>query len=337
MPLLHRLPERQFAYFGSLGVSIFFVISGFLITGLLIGEKEKRGTVSLKNFYIRRVLRIFPAYYVYLFAIFVLAATGFIALTPRDLLWSGLYLRDYSAQATAWTNHTWSLAVEEQFYLLWPLLVLLLDKRRLIVLCLIVIAVSPVVRILTYESAPGLRDLITVMFHTRADTLLFGCLLALTRFDTSMIRVKELFVRYNGPLLAALGLFVLSPLVYSRFHDGYLLTLGYTFDNACIALLLIWTVDHRGVLAGRILNWTPIAAIGTLSYSLYLWHVIFISPLRGTLVPFPVNVVLTFVIAWCSFRFIEMPFNGLRQRFGSVSVSSEPLPIPTVVPIKVEG
>ena len=258
VPFLHRLPARQFAYFGSLGVSIFFVISGFLITALLMAEKEKSATVSLKNFYIRRVLRIFPAYYVYLFVILVLTVTGTIAVSSRDLVWSALYIRDYSAQTTAWTNHTWSLAVEEQFYLLWPLLVLLLNKRRLVTVCFVVIVISPFIRVFTYVLTPGMRDLITVMFHTRADTLMIGCLLALTRFDGSALRVKELFIRYNGPLLAAVMLFILSPLIYGRFHDGYLMTIGYTIDNACIALLLIWTVDHRETLTGRILNWSPI-------------------------------------------------------------------------------
>jgi peptidoglycan/LPS O-acetylase OafA/YrhL len=296
VPYLNRLPAQQFKYFGSLGVSIFFVISGFLITTLLRVEKRKTSTISLKNFYLRRVLRIFPAYYAYLAALCVFAAIGFIAVTPRDLIMSALYVRDYFPQATDWTNHTWSLAVEEQFYLIWP-----------------------------------------IMFHTRADTLLFGCLLALTRLDAGAIALHRRLDRLNGPAVAALVLFVLSPVLYYRFHGGYLIVAGYTLDNACIALLLIWAIDHRKSLAGRILNWKPVAAIGTLSYSLYLWHVIFISPFRGATIPFPLNVILTFVLAWCSFTFIEMPFNGLRRRFGSLTVATEPTPPMPLISEKAKG
>jgi peptidoglycan/LPS O-acetylase OafA/YrhL len=324
VPFLQRLPMAQFEYWGSLGVSIFFVISGFLITTLLVNEKQKTSTVSLKNFYIRRVLRIFPAYYGYLLVIGLLAATSIISVTPRDWLISAIYLRDYYSHTTDWTNHTWSLAVEEQFYLLWPLVLLVLKKRQLIAICFIVIGLAPFVRVLTYFLLPGLRDGIPIMFHTRVDSLMCGCLLALTRFDSTAQTVKSWFERHNGPLWAAVVLIVLSPVAQGRFHGGYLLTVGYSLDNVAIALLIIWTVDHQDTVAGRVLNWRPIAVLGTLSYSLYLWHVIFISPLGGAKVPFPLNVALTFVVAWCSFHFIEAPFNGLRRRFGSTGVTSEP-------------
>ena len=275
----------------------------------------------------RRVLRIFPAYYAYLLVVFTIAVTGIAVVSHGDLAVAALYLRDYTS-ADRWTDHTWSLAVEEQFYLIWPLLLLALSKKRLIVFGFVVLVFEPLIRVVTYVLAPSMRDGITVMFHTRADMLVFGCLLALTRFDPTVLRFKERYATKSVAMTAIAVLVVVCPVAYARFHDGFLMSIGYTVQGACIAILLLWLVDNPRERLGQVLNWGPIAAIGTLSYSIYLWHVVFLFPIHGVSFPFPINVVLTFVVAWCSFRFVEMPFNGLRRRFGSVAVASEPLPIP---------
>jgi peptidoglycan/LPS O-acetylase OafA/YrhL len=315
VPLLDRLPSAQYKYFGPLGVTMFFVISGFIITTLLMSEQRRNATIDLKDFYLRRTLRIFPAYYLYLAVIAVSAAFGIVAVTHRDLIMSALYLRDYFPHTTDWTNHTWSLAVEEQFYLIWPLLLCWLDRKHLIRVCLVVIALSPLVRILTYVLTPGLRDAIPIMFHTRADALMFGCLAALTRFDAGAVRFHAIFARRGGPIWALVAVGVLSPLLYARLHGGYLFAVGDTLSGACVAVLLIWAIDHRSSPVGRFLNWQPIVTLGTLSYSLYIWHVVFIAPIAGVIIAFPLNVILTFVVAWCSYRGIEVPVIALRRRF----------------------
>ena len=115
-PWLRRFVEHV----GNYGVRIFFVISGFLITGLLLKELTKTGRISLKSFYIRRTLRIFPAFYVYVLTVVILAWAGILILLPGDLLHAVTYTMNYHMVRSWWLNHMWSLSVEEQFYLLWP-------------------------------------------------------------------------------------------------------------------------------------------------------------------------------------------------------------------------
>ena len=126
----HDDPRWRFLN-GALGVEIFFVISGYLITTLLVREAEARGRVSLRSFYVRRVLRIFPAYFAYLAVVVGLALGGLVPLSLGDLLSAVTFTWNYSPAATSWTlAHAWSLSVEEQFYLLWPATLLFLMRRK---------------------------------------------------------------------------------------------------------------------------------------------------------------------------------------------------------------
>jgi peptidoglycan/LPS O-acetylase OafA/YrhL len=115
---------------GELGVHVFFVISGFLITGLLMEELALSGRISLSRFYLRRTLRIFPAYYAYLAIAFLAAVAGWVQLAPHDLMHGLSYTSNYYPSRSWFLGHTWSLSVEEQFYLLWPALVVLTGPRR---------------------------------------------------------------------------------------------------------------------------------------------------------------------------------------------------------------
>ena len=110
------------ASLGDLGVRVFFVISGYLITRLLLAERDKTGTVSLRGFYIRRVYRIFPAFYVFIGVIAALAWAGAITLEPGDLLHALTFSMNHHIVKSWWVGHLWSLSVEEQFYLTWPAL-----------------------------------------------------------------------------------------------------------------------------------------------------------------------------------------------------------------------
>ena len=117
------------ASLGDLGVGFFFVISGYLITSLLVAEERNTGNVSLKAFYVRRVFRIMPAFYLYVVAIFILGQAGLVHANNGAFIRSSAYLCDFSGfKCTWWLAHTWSLAVEEQFYILWPVLFLLRQR-----------------------------------------------------------------------------------------------------------------------------------------------------------------------------------------------------------------
>ena len=113
---------------GNFGVKIFFVISGFLITYLLLCEHEKTGHINLKQFYIRRTCRLFPAFYVFILCMALAHYIGWIELWPGDLIHAATYTMNYHHERSWWLNHAWSLAVEEQFYLLWPFILLCVGR-----------------------------------------------------------------------------------------------------------------------------------------------------------------------------------------------------------------
>ena len=169
--------------FAHTGVLIFFVISGFLITSLLLKELDSTGSIALKRFYVRRAFRIFPAFYLYLSIILALALAGLLHTPLRALFVTAVYGSDYFLGPDggyASLQHTWSLSIEEQFYLLWPTTLVFLGKRRAIVLAVFLILISPLSRVVTYFLlAPQHRAMVERMFHSSIDTIMFGCLLAL--------------------------------------------------------------------------------------------------------------------------------------------------------------
>src|SRR5262249_19081408 len=132
---------------GTFGVRVFFVISGYLITQLLLAEQAKTGAISLKGFYLRRAFRIFPASYTYVGLILIFNAVGWVALMPWDPTCALTYTVNYPP-ARAWPlGHLWSLSVEEQFYLGWPALLLLLGATRAPLLAAAVLAIAPAARV----------------------------------------------------------------------------------------------------------------------------------------------------------------------------------------------
>jgi peptidoglycan/LPS O-acetylase OafA/YrhL len=300
-----------------LGVSFFFVISGYLITDLLLREFGTSGRVSFYNFYVRRVTRIIPAYYVYLTFIAILSLLKVVAVTWADLVVAACFLWNYlpMTSGTWWLGQSWSLCIEEQFYLLWPVTLILLGRKNAWRLAMVIVCAEPIVRVLTYIAWPSYRGRIGIMLHTRADILMFGCLLALSQ-DTDMFH--RVLAGLSRPLylwLAAIFLFVLDPLLNYRFHGLYLLPFGLTLEGAGIALI-VFSVLHRPdspsaiLLKSRMLVWT-----GLISYSLYLWQQVFLTPLNKTITgAFPLNLVFAFLVAAGSYYCVEKPIMRMRPK-----------------------
>ena len=159
----HPVSRGWFALFnGGFGVFIFFEISGFLITTLLLEEHRKRGSISLGGFYVRRFFRIFPPLYLYLGVIVALGLAGRLVVAWRDVVSSALFFHNFSARGTWWLEHLWSISVEEQFYLVWPFVLMLClripGRRGLYAASLFpaaVILASPVLRLLLPALAGG--------------------------------------------------------------------------------------------------------------------------------------------------------------------------------------
>src|SRR5262245_853543 len=177
--------------FGEFGVRVFFVISGFLITGLLMQELARDGSIHLGRFYVRRTLRIFPPYYTLLLALGVASFSGLLTLAPHDLAHGATYTSNYYLDRSWFLGHTWSLSVEEQFYLLWPAVLLLTGLRRGFFVAAAVVALSPVIRVAEWELFRSAGGGVGMRFETVADSIATGCLFAGARawlHDTALYR-----------------------------------------------------------------------------------------------------------------------------------------------------
>ena len=316
----HAFPFSARWYVGelaNLGVRCFFVLSGFLITTLLLEEFQENGTIALGKFYARRTLRIFPAFYAYLLVLFLLDR---LALVPRieasSWIHAFTYTMDYvGLKDRPWNlGHIWSLAVEEQFYLLWPAALVLLRPRKAMWLPVAAILLVPILRWSTWRFFPQYAGGIKWQFHTVCDALASGCLLAGLRHALWARSGYRRWLVSRVFVVVPIGVLLMNRLVVGRPQVSYLA--GQTLMNLGIALCIEHVLrNHEGVV-GRMLELRPVAFIGTLSYSIYLWQQIFFNPQSVSWIcRFPVNVLAALVAAWLSYTLVERPFLRMRKRF----------------------
>jgi peptidoglycan/LPS O-acetylase OafA/YrhL len=310
-----RLPLGTYLLFGHLGVSVFFVISGFLITSLLLKEWNATGTIGLKRFYVRRAFRIFPPFYLYLGIILVLVLAGVFQTPLRAFFFAAIYCTDYYLGPGAdfvGLQHTWSLSVEEQFYLLWPAALLLLGKRRGVYLAAFLILISPFIRGVTYLIlAPQHRAMVDRMFHSSIDTIMFGCLLALLWQSDRFHRLLPVLTNSLLMIGSVFFLLILDPLLETHFYGRYSLLFAMTLEGASISLITLYVIKRPDTLCGRMLNTALLRHIGVISYSLYLWQSILTA---GSGQYFPLNLVAILLCAEVSYWFVERPSLRLRDR-----------------------
>ena len=313
---------RAFTASEELGVTTFLVLSGYLITTLLCREWDRSRSIRLSRFYARRMFRIFPPFYVYLGTIASLVVVGSILTTWSDVCYAGSFLWNYRGLWRGATNdhswyvaHCWSLSLEEQFYLLWPPILLLLGVERASCAALAMIMAAPVIRVTTYFTFPPARGLIGMMLHTRGDAIMVGCLAAFWQNHATLERLLLRVDHWVWPLLAAVFLFVVSRGLFLQLRGAYGITVGMTLNNCTVAFLLLWITRHPCSAFGRLLNARPVAHLGVLSYSLYLWQQLFLAPFGTTWMSiFPIRLGMCLLAAECSYWFVERPCLRLRDR-----------------------
>jgi peptidoglycan/LPS O-acetylase OafA/YrhL len=323
-------PLRHLDHLGNLGVKVFFVISGFLISTLLFKECHATGHVSIKDFYVRRIFRIFPAFYVYYLVIVTAAVGGYISLKPGDAWHAATFTMNYHHDRAWYLNHTWSLSVEEQFYLIWPAMILLAGPRRAIFIAFLTIFLSPLARAYMIFVQSSSDSALTREFQAVADALATGCVLAgvynwLGR-RASYLAFLESRVFLLVPIVclaAPLGLFMVNASLYYLFGQ----TIVHIAIALCIDRCLRFPRDRFGVL----INSRPFVFVGALSYSLYLWQEPFLNPSSTAatkFTSFPLNVLVTLLAAIASFYLVEKPFLALRTSFrhGAPSAGGAPAP-----------
>ena len=296
---------------GGLGVRVFFGISGFLITTLLLKEQSRHGKISLRRFYIRRILRIMPAYYTFLGLMAVAATFGLFTIHISDFVKAGTYTSDYFTTVFP-VGHTWSLSVEEQFYLLWPGIIVVAGVSRGVKVCLALLLLSPMLRALA-ALIPEWPVNTRYAFETVGDAIAFGCLLALLRDRLWMV---EWYQRLVSSRLIALFPFVAVVLTMANFGNFWFSLIGVSTLNLLVVIIIDHVTRFPSGPLGRMLNYKVVAYIGTLSYSLYLWQQPFLMPSVG--VAFPLNVIGAIGFAMLSYYLVERSLLRVRTRFGSV-------------------
>ena len=305
--------------FAELGVRIFFIISGFLITTLLIKEFNRSNRINLKLFYIRRFLRICRVYYVYLFVIILINNYLQLEISKETFIAAFLYITNFQFAEGSWfTGHSWSLAVEEQFYLFWPVL-FLINIRRLVFFCILILLCLPLLRVYWYYN-PDYSKITLAPFLAHADALLTGCLLAALSFK-SVFSCSQIIWQKSYLVVFSISLIFAITYCQSRFLYGSIMqTIGYLINNVLIGFLLLRTVIVKRSLFFCFLNNRITKRIGALSYSLYLWQQLFLVPKdyyygKFAWCLFPTNILLTGLLAYFSYQYFESYFLRFKSRY----------------------
>ncbi len=307
-----RSGPSPFVYYtgeiGLLGVKIFFVISGFLITTLLLKEKARTGRVSLKNFYLRRILRIFPGFYTFLLLTYLMSRVGMFPIPGRDFLHAATFTAN--GFGISWELlHIWSLSIEEQFYLIWPAALVLLGAKW------------PLRMAALTTVAPPLFFGLVVHQHVRlgeaVSGLAAGCVLAGVRQTLALHSGYQRFLTHKWtPTFLIFALFLLESARRFWFYD--LLT---PLVSIVITILINAVIVAPATPVGRFLNLAPVAYFGVLSYSIYLWQQIFLDkwgPFWFN--AFPINLVCAILAGFLSHTLIERPFLRLKNRLTRASL-----------------
>lgn len=315
---------------GWAGVPLFFVLSGFLITGILIADKQEKAFARyIRDFYWKRTLRIFPLFYLYLVLnISLVIGTG---RSLEGYIWYLLYVQNYyigfqmgnGGATPGMLGHTWSLAVEEQFYLLWPVLVYFLSRRLLIIACVVLILAAPAARwaILETTSNPFMS---IVTLPSWLDTMAYGALLAILRTSNSNRAVPRMMF-IAGSALVGYAIYDLGLEAFWRTQDwtksAFYLPTGLAFFFGYI----IWKVtDQANKTFTRLFSNRPLMFTGRISYGLYIWHypailtierlaskfhILSISPVFQVL-----SLIVSYIIAILSYKLFELRFLKLKDK-----------------------
>ena len=331
----------KFFYTANVGVDLFFVISGFLITEILIKLKQSHKTSSaLYVFYSRRILRIFPLYYLY----WAILAIFFFSQIKDSLTWGLLYVYNFYAighNNIMLAGHLWSLAVEEQFYIVWPLVVMITPVKRLLPVIVSLLTLSLV--FLLYKFTPDSYDFTYHNTLTCAVSLLTGGLLAYLKTQNPLVVQNALKKLSWTPVIAFLGTLALCVLVAKhRLGEGYLI-----FIRLFVCLAGFYIIGRMAVQPfkgtwGKLFLSKTARNIGKISYGIYVYHMLvfyLMAPLvndafgrltslsifdnrllsyikyNPSIFEMPVYSIAVIGLAWVSYKLFELPFLKLKRFF----------------------
>jgi peptidoglycan/LPS O-acetylase OafA/YrhL len=307
--------------YGGLGVQLFFALSGFLITRILLQSEGESLGESLRTFYLRRVLRIFPLYYAVLLGLAV-------ARNLEEPLWQFLYVQNwlqFKRSRPIWPYHFWSLCVEEQFYLLYPLILLATPRRWRVCTLLGLLGLSVAARVLVDDWKPG-GKYNNVLLPTSGVYLLWGGLAGYLD-----LRLAGRKLPGTSLFAAGFGLFAAALVAFDGFHLAERVGaagLGYVEQTLigvgfALGVFGLWTTRNRALLA--VFSFRPVAYLGKISYGLYVYHLFVIRHLGSGIAQLhvsglwrlkvPLAFGITVLVAMLSWHLFEFPINNLKRFF----------------------
>lgn len=307
--------REMFTSLGLLGVQVFFVISGFLITTLLLKERIHTGVISLKQFYLRRVLRILPVALLYLLCMLLLNKIFHLNIPVKCFIGATFFLGNLSFFQGSWyTAHYWSLSVEEQYYLFFPFLLKKLKYNIAFILIGLLVLIMLVketafLHISLFPDKPILN--IIWMIVSQSDGVLIGSLLAIAWFKNYL---PINFIKNNTVLLM-----LLLPILIAVF--GVNLVVIDSFNSIIASVFIALFIVSCNVTDQNIvfsfLNKSVVSTIGKLSYSIYIWQQIFTSHdgKFGSIARLPINIILIAVMSYGSYYLFEVKFLKVKERF----------------------
>jgi peptidoglycan/LPS O-acetylase OafA/YrhL len=320
----NKFLEKNYNLFsGSTGVMIFFTISGFLITSLLLKEKKSNGRINLKYFFIRRFLRLLPPLLIFFLAVFLLMFFNFLPSDYLALLISFFYLYNFVPYIhyTRELAHTWSLGVEEQFYFLWPFVINRIKTIKtgllisaFIILCCIVLNFIYLLPIYFNGSAHFLTNYFFVdrWFIPACLPIMIGSFTSIILHEYEIHFHSKIHKNY---LFLALSIFIF---VAQLFIPGISIHYIKLFQPIGISCLLLWIYFNQSNFLVNLLELKPISFLGKISYGVYVFQGLFLRNGPGgrlAIQQYPLNVILVFLFAILSYYFVEKRIMKFKNKF----------------------
>jgi peptidoglycan/LPS O-acetylase OafA/YrhL len=337
-PILYKFFNNN----GWVGVDIFFALSGFLVTYLFLLEREEHKYFSFKNFWIRRALRIMPLYYLAIvvgyFAapflynlIFNIQIPNLEKTISTYLPWHMVFLGNWAEARFGWeslrgVSQLWAISVDQQFYLIWPLVLLLTRSfKSSIFASLLFITFAIVFRFYLVSTTTNHPGIYTNTF-ARMDTFAFGAIIAQVLFFKPEI-FKKIKALFSLPALIILTISFILFLYYSSLDNRLAVrngVWGYTFVGIFSSYYILYFLEDRSTLVKLFSN-KILTYLGKISYGLYIWHILSLEilfylikdPKINLLIPF-IGLPLTIFFAVITFHFFELPFLNIKKKFKKV-------------------
>ncbi len=320
---------------GNLGVVLFFVLSGFLITYLLLAEEYSFKTISIKKFYIRRILRIWPLYFlIIIFAFFILPNITLFTLPAfgKEVIYSNLWLKLFLYAIffpnlvlalygiVPYASHTWSIGTEEQYYLVWPVILKYFKKFRIILMLFIIMAYLLIAIFLSthYSDFIPHKNIVKAFWSTfNLDCMAIGGIFAILLFQKS----KSLKLLQNNMLFYA----TICVVVFLMLKGVYIPYIHYEFYAVLFGIIILNFATNDKIkitLENRLLNY-----FGNISYGLYMYHpiAIVLALALGISIGYttnwliyPLSIIFTLIISAVSYKYFESPFLKLKKNFSKI-------------------